>query len=158
MTSLAGCMVSVTGAPASTHITDGNITSVENLNIIVDDIKKTSVVENLEAFQLRWDEENDHLECQYDVIICADCLFFKESSEKLVKLIHKLLRPKGKAFIVAPHREGTFDHFKSLAEPLFSVEEVLDYSKEVTKAHESCLSEPGYTPDIHYPKLMVLNK
>ena len=151
-------MISVTGAPASTHLTDGNSSSVENLQIIVNDIKKTNIVNNLEAFQLRWDEENDNLESQYDVIICADCLFFKESSEKLVQMFQKLLRPKGKAFIVAPHREGTFDHFQNLAEQCFRVEEVLDYSKEVTKAHESCLSEPGYNPDIHYPKLMVLNK
>ena len=38
------------------------------------------------------------------------------------------------------------------------VEELEDYSVEVTKAHESWLGQPGYTPDIHYPKMLVLTK
>jgi len=160
MTSLAGCMVAMSGVPKSVDLTDGNETSVENLQLIVNRIKKnhSNVGDMLGAFQLRWNENVDQLEESYDVILCADCLFFKESSAHLVQAIYKILSPKGKAYIAAPNREGTFGFFKTLAEELFNVEEFEDYSIEVTKAHESCLSEPGYNSDIHYPKLLVLTK
>ena len=160
MTSLAGCMLAATGLPDLTHLTDGNATSVKNLQKIVKEMRKSDQKTcDLDAFELRWDKElNQDLHSKYDVILSADCLFFKESSAHLVQAIYKILSPKGKAYIAAPNREGTFGFFKTLAEELFNVEEFEDYSIEVTKAHESCLSEPGYNSDIHYPKLLVLTK
>ena len=160
MTALAGCMVACTGDTRSCHLTDGNTTSVHNLQLIVDTITDSGAAgdTSLEAFQLRWDQTDENYHDKYDVILSADCLFFKETCQSLVRSIHNMLRPNGKAVIVAPNREGTFDNFKNLAEELFTVEEIVDYSSEVTKAHESCLSDSSYNPDIHYPKLLILSK
>ena len=159
MTCLAGCMLASSGVTVSCHLTDGNFNSVHNLEMIVDKFTKTQKCDGMKAFQLRWDEDIDQLESSYDVILCADCLFFKESLNSLASSIFTMLRAGGVALIAAPSREGTFDVFKSLAEERFSqVTEMLDYSSEVSKAHEACLAEPGYKPDIHYPKLMVLKK
>ena len=160
MTSLAGCMLAATGLPDFTHLTDGNATSVKNLQKIVKEMRKSDQKTcDLDAFELRWDKElNQDLHSKYDVILSADCLFFKESTENLVQCLYNLLRPNGQAIITAPSREGTLVNFANLAEKQFSVEEVQDYSIEVTKAHESFLDEPGYNPDIHYPKLLILSK
>jgi len=161
MTSLAGCMLAATGLPELTHITDGNATSVKNLQKIVKELKKSDEKKicDLDAFELRWDQElHKDLYSNYDVILSADCLFFKESAENLVQCLHNLLRPNGQAIITAPSREGTLVNFVNLAEKKFHVKEVKDYSIEVTKAHESFLDEPGYNPDIHYPKLLILTK
>ena len=160
MTSLAGCLLAMSGAPKTVDLTDGNETSVENLQLIVNRVRKNhaNIGEQLNAFQLRWNESLDQFEESYDVILSADCLFFKESSAHLVQAIYKILSPKGKAYITAPNREGTFGFFKTLAEELFTVEVFEEYSIEVTKAHESCVCEPGYNSDIHYPKMLVLTK
>ena len=158
MTALAGCLLAASRAPASTIVTDGNLTSVANLEMIVKRISSSAICDNLDAFQLRWDESLDHLESKYDVILSADCLFFKESALKLVNALHLMLRPQGKVYIAAPNRESTFEYFKDLAKDLFQLEEVENYSTEVTKAHESYLGQPGYNEDIHYPRLLILTK
>lgn len=163
MTALAGCLLAATAAARTVHLTDGNATSVNNLQTIVQRAASTpntqTQCDSLHAFRLRWDEDVSELADSYDAILSADCLFFTESAASLVAALHTLLRPRGAAYIAAPNREGTFGHFKRLAEEQFGrVEELEDYSVEVTKAHESWLGQPGYTPDIHYPKMLVLTK
>jgi len=167
MTCLAGCLLAVSDfsphpAPREIHLTDGNPTSVSNLQLIVNRIKadaekKPSICDDIEAFEYRWDVQAAHAEL-YDVIICADCLFFKETTASLAQSIYKMLNDNGKALIVAPNREGTFGYFKNLAMEYFTVEEVHQYSSEIVKAHESFINEPGYDPDIHFPKLLILRK
>ena len=76
----------------------------------------------------------------------------------LVKALHVMLRPQGKVYIAAPNREATFGYFKELAQEFFCLQEVENYSSEVTKAHESFLGQPGYDEDIHYPLLLILSK
>ena len=158
MSALAGCLLAASGAPASTSLSDGNMTSVTNLEMIVKRLSTSAICDNIDAFQLRWDESVDHLESRYDVILSADCLFFKESALSLVKALHLMLRPQGKVYIAAPNRESTFEFFKDLAKDLFHLEEIENYSTEVTKAHESYLGQPGYNEDIHYPRLLILTR
>lgn len=167
MTCLAGCLLAVSdfspqSGPSQIHLTDGNSASVANLELIVNRIKavagdKKIICDDIKAFEYRWDVGAPQEEL-YDVIICADCLFFKETSASLVQSIYRMLQHNGKALIVAPNREGTFGYFKNLAMEYFTVEEVEQYSSEVVKAHESFINEPGYDPDIHFPKLLILYK
>ena len=168
MTCLAGCLLAVSEfsphpGPSQIHLTDGNSASVANLELIVHRMKvrteKTpSLCDDIKAFEYRWDITDEAQDETYDVIISADCLFFKETSASLAQSIYRMLRPNGTALIVAPNREGTFGYFKALALEYFNVEEVEHYSSEVVKAHESFIDEPGYDPDIHFPKLLILTK
>ena len=168
MTCLAGCLLAVSDfsphpRPRQIHLTDGNSTSVTNLELIVNRMKVAaekapSICDDVKAFEYRWDIIDETQDKSYDVIISADCLFFKETSASLAQSIYRMLRPHGIALIVAPNREGTFGYFKTLAMEHFNVEEVEQYSSEVVKAHESFIDEPGYDPDIHFPKLLILTK
>ena len=168
MTCLAGCLLAVSDfsphpRPSQIHLTDGNSASVANLELIVSRMKvavekNPSICDDIKAFEYRWDVIDEAQEESYDVIISADCLFFKETSASLAQSIYRMLRPNGTALVVAPNREGTFGYFKTLALEYFNVEEVEQYSTEVVKAHESFIEEPGYDPDIHLPKLLILTK
>merc|ERR1712154_586401 len=94
MTCLAGCLLAVSDfsphkCPSHIHLTDGNSASVANLELIVKRMKdgagdKKSICDDVKAFQYRWDVGAAEEE-QYDVIMCADCLFFKETSPSLVQ-------------------------------------------------------------------------
>ena len=167
MTCLAGCLLAVSdfspqSGPSQIHLTDGNSASVANLELIVNRIKavagdKKIICDDIKAFEYRWDVGAPQEEL-YDVIICADCLFFKETSASLAQSIYRMLLPDGTALIVTPNREGTLGYFKNLAMEYFTVDEVDDYSCEVIKAHEYFLNDPAYDQDIHFPKLLILTK
>ena len=61
-------------------------------------------------FQLvKWANGANDLENIYDVVICADCLFFDEGRPQLLECLKKALKPRGIAIIVAPSRSGTFE-------------------------------------------------
>lgn len=47
----------------------------------------------------------------FDIIICADCLFFDEGRPQLLECLKKALCPGGISIIVAPSRSGTFEVF-----------------------------------------------
>jgi len=160
MTALAGLLLANTSEPRLVHLTDGNNDSVQNLLQIVDRFKEGDSNCHVDAFELRWDDDSKVTDLyeSYDVIMCADCLFFKESSSSLVQALYDMLRTGGKAIVMAPNREGTFGNFSSLARKHFTIEVVENYSGEIWKAHESYLGSIGYEPDIHYPMLMVLTK
>ena len=160
MTSLAGFLLAAAAEPRLVHLTDGNSDSVRNIAHSVDKFREEKNVCEIDTFELRWDDEDkvEGLVDTYDVIICADCLFFKESSSSLVHSLYKMLKEKGKVIVMAPNREGTFGKFEELARTVFSVEVIENYCSEVWKAHESWIGSEGYVPDIHYPKLMLLTK
>ena len=52
---------------------------------------------------------SEDLDVDYDVIICADCLFFDEGRPQLLECLKKKLKAGGTAIIVAPSRSGTFE-------------------------------------------------
>ena len=160
MTALAGFLLATVSEPRLVHLTDGNSDSVQNLEHIVEKFREGEHTCEVDTFELRWDDEDkvQGLRDTYDVIMCADCLFFKESSNSLVQALFTMLKEGGKVVVMAPNREGTFGRFEKLAQKFFNVQVFENYSSEVWKAHESCLGVPEYLPDIHYPKLMVLNK
>lgn len=160
MTSLAGFLVASAADPRLVHLTDGNSDSVRNISHSVERFKEEKNICVIDTFELRWDDTDKvgGLVNSYHVIICADCLFFKDSSSSLVHSLYKMLKKMGKVIVMAPNREETFGKFEELARTVFSVEVIENYCNEVWKAHESWIGSECYVPDIHYPKLMVLTK
>ena len=158
MTGLAGLMLSLTGMPSLVRLTDGNPTSVSNMQQL---IKANGQIIDISAELLVWNQE--FLDSQYpvfDYVICADCLFFTELHSCLVQVIYKLLSPGGEALLFNPRRSGTLQQFSWLvaADGKLRVEEKDKYEEEVWKRHERlCVSGCiGYKPDLHYPVMLRL--
>ena len=159
MTSLAGLILALTSCPARISLTDGNETSVGNVKHILEANKKRFGEVQVSAEVLRWDK--DFLSTSYeefDFVICADCLFFVELHECLCRVIHKLLKPNGKALLFNPRRSGTLERFVATAEGLFLVELVERFDEVVWKKHCAALvTDEMYNPDLHYPIQLILN-
>ena len=115
MTGLAGLIVSQTCSPKNVLITDGNENSVENLTIVVNENKRLGLIEEdkVSSELVKWANGAKDLKMNFDVIICADCLFFDEGRPQLLECLKKALRSGGTAIIVAPSRSGTFEVCKT---------------------------------------------
>ena len=113
MTGLAGLIVAQTCSPKHVLITDGNENSIENLDIVVNENKRLELIEqDIASCKLvKWANGSEDLDMDYDVIICADCLFFDEGRPQLLECLKKKLKAGGTAIIVAPSRSGTFEVF-----------------------------------------------
>lgn len=111
MTGLAGLIVSQTCQPSRVLITDGNDNSVENLSIVLEENQNLGhVQENVSVQLLKWNNGAKELDQdQFDVIICADCLFFDDGRPQLLECLVNALKPGGTAIVVAPSRSGTFE-------------------------------------------------
>ena len=161
MTGLAGIFLAATKCPKEVILTDGNEKSVTNLNRIISrnqsSFGKTCVTGQI----FTWDEHrisSDFMD-RFDVIICADCLFFTEVHESLIAVLKSLLRPTGKIYMFAPERSGTLQQFCSIAMKRFHVEVTDRYLDVVWHKHEQYLSEVSggiYNPNIHLPLCIVL--
>jgi len=92
----------------------------------------------------------------FDFIFAADCLFFRQYQRALVHTIAVLLRPGGKAFLLAPTRGGTMREFLDLAKDRFEITEEEEYDADVWAAHQKALGTEQYEPDIHFPLLLTL--
>ncbi|VDM49044.1 unnamed protein product [Toxocara canis] len=105
MTGLAGLMALTAGAK-TIYLTDGNERSVENLQMIVE---KNSLNLGVKCAILEW--AGERLSEKFDLVICADCLFFTNSHEALLGCIHAHLVDGGTAYLMAPSRRGTATQF-----------------------------------------------
>ncbi|VDN60091.1 unnamed protein product [Dracunculus medinensis] len=107
MTGLIG-LAAITANANRVVITDGHKKSVENLKRI---FERNNLFHHhrVECLQLDW---NDRLDIgQFDIIACADCLFFVESHNVLLDCIDNYLKNDGIAYIMAPRRNGTAEGF-----------------------------------------------
>jgi len=162
MTGLAGLMIAQACQPDHVEITDGNENSVENLDILLHENRELGLLKNNVSSRLiKWANGFDELDCIYDVIICADCLFFDEGRPQLLECLKKALKPGGTAIIVAPSRSGTFEEFVSQARDCksFVVNDMPEhYSERISQVREKLQSDPRYNENLHYPKLVRLEK
>lgn len=158
MTCLGGLMISRCSQPNEVFLTDGNEASFENLEVICSDNEFRCSVE---CCLLQWSKETNYgdLECRFDYIICADCLFFDEFREDLCATIWKLLKMDGTCLIFAPNRKNTFHKFVDMAKLHFECMIVHDYDMEVWDRHlYEKENNPDYDEDLHYPLLLKLKK
>lgn len=96
----------------------------------------------------------------YDVILCADCLFFDEVRSDLVETIYGWLANDGLALIVAPKRGETFQKFAEAATKRgFTARRIDRYDAKIWSRHLELLNRSHeYCPDLHYPILLELTK
>ncbi|XP_017798249.1 PREDICTED: calmodulin-lysine N-methyltransferase isoform X2 [Habropoda laboriosa] len=154
MSCLAGVIAAKYCQPRGVALTDGNVTSVNNVRCIVvrngmADFVECGVVQWAKAARAirrslvfprshphntlrvkNWSnyegggEDGDSGNGKelgklagklYDVILCADCLFFDEARSDLVETIYSWLSNDGIALVMAPRRGSTFQKFAEAA-------------------------------------------
>lgn len=162
---LAGLVIAACTDAAEVVLTDGNPQVIDYLEY--------NIMANLEGFGktkvrssiLRWDKElSSSLRHSFDIVIAADCTFFKASHTDLANSVKGLLKRSRdcKAFLFNPKRNGSLNSFVQVAKELrLSVELVEKYDDHVWVLHQSLLTEhssswPNYSPDHCYPVLAVL--
>ncbi|XP_065354038.1 calmodulin-lysine N-methyltransferase isoform X2 [Cloeon dipterum] len=162
MTCLAGLMVAKAAAPAYVHLTDGNQAAMANVKRIV---AQNELRTDVACSVLRWHEAG-HLRpaALYDLILCADCLFFDDARPALADAISLLLRPGGSALVMAPARGGTFNLFvQEVARKGLRYSIAKRYDDAVWASHEALMHAaqhggPFYNEDLHFPLLLLLTK
>ncbi|XP_011499888.1 PREDICTED: calmodulin-lysine N-methyltransferase [Ceratosolen solmsi marchali] len=171
MSCLAGVLAAKYCEPSSVTLTDGNARSVENVRCIVErngmaGLTRCAVVQWARAAKaLRQSStaacsQEFNGEASYEVILCADCLFFDEARLDLVDTINGWLADDGVALVMAPRRGTTFREFAEAAvQRGFIARQVESYDTEVWSRHLDLLAtNRDYCPDIHFPVLLELTK
>lgn len=165
MTGLAGIFLSKTSLPKEVVITDGNEKSVRNLQLIINHNQLSTNSLPVKAEVVVWENTDlsdtyENLRERFDVVLCADCLFFTDVHEGLISLLNHLLKPStGKVIMFAPLRNGTLTVFRDLAEKYFDIETSDDYLSVVSRKHALFLNDScKYDQDIHYPLMLTLKR
>lgn len=159
MTCLAGLFIAKYTKASFICLTDGNISSVNNVRYIVE---KNGFKDSprVKCSVLQWGHRKEKDQLVYDIILAADCLFFDDGRLDLVKTIWGSLADNGLALVTAPRRGKTLDKFMFEAENVgFRCTLLQYYNKQVWDRHLELKSScPAYDEDIHYPLLLHLMK
>ncbi|KAI4500602.1 hypothetical protein M0802_004194 [Mischocyttarus mexicanus] len=186
MSCLAGVLVAKYCNPSAVMLTDGNVTSVDNVRCIV---LRNDMADFVECGVLQWaraalalrqaatknsnrkmtriidedEDDDDGLPSKkglYEVILCADCLFFDDARLDLVETIYGWLADDGVALVIAPRRGTTFQKFAEAAiKRGFIARQAERYDSEVWSRHLELLDQSQeYSADLHYPILLELCK
>ena len=67
-----------------------------------------------------------------------------------------VLKKTGVAYFLQPPRGTTMEMFMTLANVIFDVRVVMEYSKVIKKQHEAFKECSEYDPNLHYPQLLIL--
>lgn len=154
MSCLAGFICAKYSLARCVQLTDGNKISVENVQA---SYYCNTFPCNVVCSVLKW--ESFHSSDTFDVILCADCLFFDDARNDLVKAIWRLLNDDGVALVMAPKRGKTLDTFIIQSEQQgFACEKILNYNDTVWTKHLALLENADYDENIHYPILIKLTK
>ena len=97
----------------------------------------------------------------FDVILAADCLFFRDFQDDLLWTLRTALACTGTVYLLQPLRGDSMRSFVQKAELYFTVLEVLDFSPEITREIATASLDPtaaGYNPDVHLPILLEMKK
>ncbi|XP_015911139.1 calmodulin-lysine N-methyltransferase [Parasteatoda tepidariorum] len=162
MTSLSGLAVAATAGATEVFVTDGNIKCVENVQQIIEQNHQYFGATHVVSRHLRWDVEEDYSDCRsrFDVVICADCLYYDDGRAALSATIGKILKNNGVAVILAPTRGKSFQSFVDLVQKDFIVERIMSYDTHVWDLN--CRLKEAktsiYHEDLHYPQMLILRK
>ncbi|XP_013779356.1 calmodulin-lysine N-methyltransferase-like [Limulus polyphemus] len=162
MTCLSGFAVAATGGAKEVFLTDGNMRSVKNVQVIVERnssrFNKTRVISRL----LRWDEEEDlqHLKQRFDYVVCADCMYFDSGRILLINTIWKIIKDTGLAVVLAPTRGNSFQKFVDEAQQKFHIEKLMIYDIHLWDLHIKLKKKKPdlYDENLHYPQMLLLRK
>lgn len=157
MSCLAGLFVAKYGDAKSVTVTDGNKISVENVQAIIKCNQFDGGGVGVKCRILKWSaEEKDG---KYDVILCADCLFFDDARADLIECLWACLANDGIAFVMAPQRGNTLDSFieQSQAKGL-RCRKIVNYNNVVWEKRFALMNNCDYDDNIHYPILIEVTK
>lgn len=96
---------------------------------------------NIKAKRLCWSigDDNGHVKAitedgskLFDVIVAADCMFFKDFHDALVDVLLRCLSPDGVVIMLQPRRGVTMQMFLEKAAAVFSIEIRENYCSEVS--------------------------
>lgn len=113
------------------------------------------------ASLLRWNSVPPALHSKFDVVICADCLFFDEFRADLKECFKSVLIPGGLGVITAPRRGKTFGDFKELlnSDPEFEIlQDSEDYSERISAVRDRIKNDSNYDENVNYPRLLTFRK
>ncbi|CAG8596420.1 14495_t:CDS:2 [Funneliformis caledonium] len=111
------------------------------------------------SVQMLWNK-NTVYDIQYNIVICADCTFDKETHPHLLHVIRSILKKSDKSLFIlcAPRRGDSLQAFVTLLETTgeFRVELLEKYDEIVWKSHGKSLKEEQgyYNTDSHYPLIV----
>ncbi|KAG5887493.1 hypothetical protein JTB14_023679 [Gonioctena quinquepunctata] len=154
MSCLAGLFAAKYGRAKSVTVTDGNKISMDNVQAT---LKCNEFDIEVKCQVLKWSSfEPSH---QYDVILCADCLFFDDARADLIECLWNCLADDGVAYIMAPQRGDTLDKFISQSESKgCRCKKNVRYSNVVWEKRLALLDNCDYDDNIHYPVLIEVTK
>ncbi|XP_026666843.1 calmodulin-lysine N-methyltransferase [Ceratina calcarata] len=188
MSCLAGMIAAKYCDPRQVTLTDGNVTSANNVQRIV---ARNGMSDLVECGVVQWGRAARAIRMArasrafapneqrvknwtggggkdlakfadrlYDVILCADCLFFDEARSDLVETMYGWLANDGLALVMAPGRGSTFEKFAEAAVKRGFVARQIDrYDGKIWSRHLELLEHSQeYCPDLHYPILLELTK
>ena len=163
---LAGMCVAINCKVSSILLSDGNKKCVENVEDIIcrNWPPDRSCSNKVSAAVIRWDNKATYAEHseKFDILLAADCLFFKDVQLELIDAILYMLKPDGKALLFAPHRGDTLSKFIALCQGKFSnisLSETEAYSDIIEHCHKvASLHNKLYNPNLHKPVLLLVQK
>ncbi|GFT52467.1 calmodulin-lysine N-methyltransferase [Nephila pilipes] len=161
MSCLSGLAVAATAGAKEVFVTDGNKRCVENVQSIIEQNLQYFGATHVVSRLLRWDVDEDlaDLKSRFDVVICADCLYYEDGRLTLAETIWKILKRDGVAVILAPTRGKTFQYFIDIVVKDFHVERVVSYDTHVWDLHCRLKERANkYDEDLHYPQMIILRK
>lgn len=154
MSCLAGLFCAKYAGPKCVTLTDGNKISVDNVQIT---LCGNSFPCPVDCKLLKWGHCD--LKSTFDVILCADCLFFDDARSDLVETLWQLLKIDGVALVMAPMRGHTLETFILQCEKIgFHTRRMIKYNKVIWEKHLSLLDNSEYNENVHYPILIELTK
>lgn len=94
----------------------------------------------------------------FDLVVAADCLFFRDFHEDLLWILRSALAATGVIYLLQPRRGDSMEMFLKMAAPFFAVEIKVDFSPEITQRAAAASQDPasGFTSDVHLPILLTL--
>jgi len=112
-----------------------------------------------------WNKDTVY-DTKYDIVICSDCTFDKETHSHLLHVVRSILKKpssndksdRSLFILCAPHRGDSLQAFITLLESIneFHVELLVKYDDKIWQSHERSLKEEQeyYDKDIHYPLIV----
>lgn len=108
--------------------------------------------------ELVWSLDQDKISKKYDLIILADCLFFKDFHKELIATLLNLLKnPDSSIIMIVPERGDSLQKFVDLANDSFVIT-FISPDKELKTALENIKANPNYKKETDFLFIIEMKK